>query len=456
VSDQAQGTGLARKLGALDGALLTIGAVVGTGIFLTAGDVARAVPHPALVLLTWTAAGLLTLAGALTYAELGAMFPRAGGLYHFLTAAWGPLWGFLFGWACFLVIMSGGIAAIAVGFGEYLGTFVPAFASDRRLFVLPLGAWSWQVNGAQVAAVLAILALTIVNHFGVRPGATTQNALTWLKLAAVVGFSVAAFLSPAPAVPESATPPPAGLAAGFGAAMIAALWTYDGWYAVTFSAGEMRDPARGLPRAIVIGTAVILLLYVLINLAYLRAVPIPVMADSPRIGEVAAGALFGAIGARAMSACIVISAFGCLAATILYSSRIYQPMAADGVFFRSLAAIHPRWQVPVASLWSQSLWAAVLALSGTYTQLFTLVVFAGLSFHVAAGLAVFRLRRIRPDHPRPYRVWGHPWVPAAFVLAVLSLGAATLADGSVPALVGLGLTLLGVPAFVAWRRGGLR
>jgi basic amino acid/polyamine antiporter, APA family len=442
---------LERRLGALDGALITIGAVVGTGIFLTAGDVARAAPHPALILAVWAAGGLLAVAGALTYAELGALFPRAGGIYHYLAEAYGPLWGFLYGWTCFLVIMSGGIAAIAVGFGEYLGSFVPQLSSARVVLDASLGGWTWRVSGAQAAAVLAILALTAVNHFGVRQGANLQNAITWLKVAVVAGFAILALVVTAP--PHAGAAPLTGAGwAGLAPAMIAALWTYDGWYGLTFSAGEMRDPARELPRAIVAGTIAVMVLYLLMNLAYLRATPVSVLAASPRSAETAAAALFGASGARAMALAVVVSSFGCLAATILYSSRLYQPMAQDGVFLESLATIHPRWRTPVASLWAQSAWAMVLALSGTYAQLYTSVVFAGLLFHVAGGVAVFRLRRARPELPRPYRVWGYPAVPLLFIGSMVLLSAATLASGSVPALAGLALTLLGVPVYLVWRR----
>jgi APA family basic amino acid/polyamine antiporter len=447
---------LRRELTAWDGASLTVGAVIGTGIFLTAGDVARALPDPALALGAWLVGGLLVLAGALAYAELGAMFPHAGGLYHFLREAWGPLAGFLYGWTCLLVIMTGGNAAIAVGFGEYLGGLVPAFAGDRTL--VSLGAL--RVSGPQGAAVLAILLLTAANHFGVREGARVQNALTLVKLAAIAALVVGG-LAAAPAARPVAGEPlpiigPLGLLAPLGVALIATLWTYDGWYALTFSAGEVRDPKRDLPRGLVAGVLVVILAYALLNVVYLRALDVHTLGGTTRVAEAAALALFGEAGARAVTAAVAVSAFGCLAATLLYSSRIYHPMAADGLFFRGVAKIHPRWRTPVAALWLQSALAGALALSGTYTQLFTYVTFGGMLFHVAAGLAIFRLRATRPDDPRPYRAWGWPWLPALFVLAMALLTANTLQAAPRESLLGLLAIAAGIPAYLAWRRRGRR
>ena len=442
---------LDRVLGAWDGASLTIGAVIGTGIFLTAGDVARALPHPALALAAWLVGGLPVLTGALAYAEMRAMYPRAGGLYHFLCEAWGPLPGFLYGWTCLLVIMTGGIAAIAVGFGEYLGALLPVFASER--VVLAVG--GVRVMGPQAAALLAIAALTAANHFGVRGGAGVQNLFTVAKLAVVGllvvgGLAVAPVSAPAWSAPWPGTP--LSLAAPLGVALIATLWTYDGWYALTFSAGELRDPRRDVPRGLLFGVAVVVLVYALLNLVYLRALPLETLGVTSRVAEAAARSLFGETAARAMTAAVAVSAFGCLAATILYSSRIYQPMAADGVFFPGIATVHARWRTPVGALWLQSAWAAVLALTGSYTQLFTYVTFGGLLFHVAAGLALFRLRAARPDVHRPYRAWGWPWLPALFVLAMALLTWNTLQSAPRESLWGLLAIAAGIPAYVAWRR----
>jgi APA family basic amino acid/polyamine antiporter len=444
--------GLRRALGTMDGASLTIGAVVGTGIFLTAGDVARSLPHPVLVLGVWLTGGLLVLAGALAYAEMGAMYPHAGGLYHFLRAAWGPLPAFLYGWTCLMVIMTGGIAAIAVGFGDYLGALVPAFSSERTVWAVG----ALHVNGAQLAALLAIVALTATNHFGVREGASVQNLFTLVKLGAIVALVACGLLRPATAGVDWSAPLPAAplsLAVPLGVALIATLWTYDGWYALTFSAGEVRDPRRDLPRGLLLGVAVVIVAYAALNLVYLRALGIHELARTSRVAEAATRALFGDGAARAMTAAVAVSAFGCLAATILYSSRIYQPMAADGVFFRGVAGIHPRWRTPVAALWLQSAWAAVLTLTGSYSQLFTYVTFGGVLFHVAAGLALFRLRASRPHEPRPYRAWGWPVVPALFVLGMVLLTVNTLLSAPRESVLGLAAIVAGLPAYAAWRRG---
>ncbi|MGE5234038.1 MAG: APC family permease [Acidobacteriota bacterium] len=444
---------LVRGLGVVDGALLTVGSIIGTGIFITTGDMAKTVPHAGLILLVWVAGGLLTIAGALSYAELGVMFPRAGGIYLFLKEAYGPLWGFLYGWACFFVIMSGGIATLGVGFGEYLGSFVPFFSTQHELWALDLGGFVWRVSGGQVAAALAILFLTAVNYFGLREGALLQNLLTVLKIGSIALFVAIGFLVPARAGGELTAPLPAGhLLTGFGVAMIAALWTYDGWYGLVFSAGEVKRPERSLPLGLILGCVAVVVLYALLNLVYFRALPVAAMAETSRIGETAAQALFGGMGGRLVSLAVLISTFGCLSSTILYSSRIYHPMAEDGLFFRSLAAIHPRYRVPARSLWAQSLWSVVLALSGKYDQLYTYVVFAAVLFHVATGAAVFVLRRTRPEAPRPYRTWGYPWVPLAFILASLLLVGNTVLERPVQSLIGLGLVALGLPAYFYWRR----
>ncbi|MEO8505574.1 MAG: amino acid permease [Acidobacteriota bacterium] len=449
---------LLRRLGAWDAALITIGSVIGTGIFLTTGDMAKAMPHTGLVLLVWVVSGLLTLTGALTYAELGAMYPRAGGMYVFLREAYGPLWGFLYGWGAFLVIMSGGIAAIAVGFGEYLGAFLPFWSTQHEIFSVPLGSFTWSVSGGQLAATLAILVLTAINHFGVKEGVAVQNLLTILKVGAIAAFVGIGLLVPAKAVAHLTAPLPqlpaghVGWLAAFGVAMIAALWTYDGWYGATFSAGEMKNPGRNLPIGLITGTLTIIVLYTLLNLVYFRALPLEGLAATSRVGETAATALFGINGGRLLTAAVLVSTFGCLSSTLLYSSRIYQPMAEDGLFFQSMARIHPRYRVPTISLWTQSGWAILLALSGRYDQLYTYVVFVAVLFHMLTGASVFVLRKKHPDAPRPYRVWGYPVVPLIFMVSSGILVVNTLSEKPVESLFGLGLLALGLPAYFYWRK----
>jgi APA family basic amino acid/polyamine antiporter len=294
--------------------------------------------------------------------------------------------------------------------------------------------------------------LTAINWVGLRQGAWTQNLLTAIKIGAVVLFVLVGFFVPARATVDAMAPlPPVNLLAAFGVGMIAALWTYDGWYGLTFSAGELKRPERDLPLGLLWGTAAVVAMYLLLNVLYLRALPVEAMPENARIGEAAAGALFGPAGSRWLSAAVLVSTFGCLSSTILYSSRIYQPMAADGVFFRGAATIHPRHRTPGRSLWLQSGWAVLLTLSGTYEQLYTYTVFAAVLFHVLTGAALFVLRRKRPDLPRPYRVWGYPLVPVLFVGSSLVLVVNTLFEKPVEAILGLALVAAGIPAYLFWR-----
>jgi APA family basic amino acid/polyamine antiporter len=425
--------------------LLTIGAVVGTGIFLTAGDVARSLPHPALVLAVWLAGGLLVLAGALSYAEMGAMYPRAGGLYHFLREAWGPLPAFLYGWTCLMVIMTGGIAAIAVGFRRLPGALVPAFSSTR---VAVRGAAA-RTGGAQLAALIAIAMLTATNHFGVRQGASVQNLFTLAKLGAIAALVVGGALRPAVATVDwhAALPGPLpSLAVPFGVALIATLWTYDGWYALTFSAGEVRDPRRDLPRGLILGVAIVIVAYALLNLIW-PAGWAGELSRTSRVAEAAARAV-RRCGARAMTApsrCRRSAARGDDPLLVAH----LQPMAADGVFrgvagstragarrsrrCGSRARGPPRSRSPAASSCSRTSFGGVL--------------------FGRRGLALlFRLRATRPGEPRPYRAWGWPVVPALFVLGMALLTLNTLQSAPRESLLGLLAIAAGLPAYAAWRR----
>ncbi len=444
---------LVRGLSAWDGGLVTIGSILGSGIFLTTGSIARLVPHEGLILLLWAAGGLVTLAGALTYAELGATYPRAGGQYEFLKLAYGPLWGFLFGWAAFIVMMTGGIATMAVGFGEYLGVFVPFFSTRHVLWSVPLGPVHWSVNGGQVAGAGAILFLTAINYVGLKQGALVQNLVTIAKISSLVGLGALGLTAASDVRPEFLRPlPEAGLLSAIGVAMVAVFWSYDGFYAVTNLCGEMRKPERDLPRAIVLGTLAVTVLYVLMNIVYIRALPLAAIAETDRIGEAAASALFGPLGGRLISVAVLVSIFGCISSTILYAARIYLPMAQDGLFFSRLAEIHPKYQTPGACLVAQGLWSVALTFSGSYEQLYTFVVFAIVLFHALSGAALFVLRRREPLRPRPYRAWGYPVVPGVFIAASVALFLNTLVEKPWESGIGLGLILLGLPAYARWRR----
>jgi APA family basic amino acid/polyamine antiporter len=292
-----------------------------------------------------------------------------------------------------------------------------------------------------------------VNYLGLKEGAGLQNAVTVVKIGSLLGLAGFGLLARSPVTPELLAPLPSGSVLPlFGVGMIAVLWSFDGWYAVTNVAGEMRQPERNLPLGLLGGTAAVTLLYVLMNLVYIRALPVEAMGQTGRIGEAAATALLGPIGGRLISAAVLVSAFGCISATILYSARIYLPMAQEGVFFPALARIHPGYRTPSACILAQGLWAALLTFSGSYEQLYTYVTFAVVLFHGATGAAVFVLRRTQPQAERPYRVWGYPWVPWLFILSSALLVLNTLFEKPVESLIGLALVLVGLPAYAWWRR----
>lgn len=444
---------LIRGLSATDATLITVGSVLGTGAFLTTADVARALPHAGLILLAWICGGMLAIAGALSYAELGTMMPRAGGPYHFLKEAYGPLFGFLKGWVDFLVIMSGGLAAIAVGFGEYLGSFVPFFSTRNVLMTADILGHAWKLSGGALAGVLAILFFTVTSMVGLRESALLQNVLTVLKIGAMLSLALLGFFVAPTAAPDYvATAMPASLVSAFGVAMIGVLWTFDGWYGMTYLGGEMKEPSKDLPRGMLAGVGIVTLIYVLLNVVYLRALPVSEMPAHPRIAEAAAIALFGAGAGRLVTAAVMMSAFGCIGSTILYSTRTYLPMARDGVFFKSLAVVHPRWHTPAACILAQGAWTILLTISGTYEALYTYVVVVLFLFHAATGLAVFVLRFRKPEWPRPYRVTGYPLVPAVFVLTSLAFVLNSLIERPTESLFGFGILLLGLPAYWYWRR----
>src|SRR5215472_15507379 len=450
---QPAGPTLLRALGTWDVSLITIGMIVGSAIFIAASMAPREMPQPALLIGLWCVGGLLSLAGVVTYAELGTLFAEAGGQYHFLKEAYGPLYGFLFGWTSFLVIQSGAIAYLAVASADCLGAFLPFFRSSHEVVAIPLGVTTLRVSGSQIGATIEIIFLSAVNYRGLREGSLFQNAVTVIKvvsLLALVAFGLA--VPPAVETPWHAALPGQGLVRGLGVAMIGVLWCYDGWYQATFCAGEIREPGRSLPRGMLIGTIAVTVIFVLVNLVYLRALPMIDLGRSPGIAEAAAGALFGPRFAALVTLAVFVSAFGCLSSNVLTAARIYLPMAQDGLFFRSLARIHPVHRTPSACIVAQGLWSTVLAFSGSYEQLGTYVIFPLFLFHTATGAAVFVLRRTRPHYPRPYRAWGYPWTPSVFVLTSFAFVANTLVVRPIESLWGLLIMALGLPAYFWWRR----
>jgi APA family basic amino acid/polyamine antiporter len=446
---------LVRGLGTLDVAFMTFNALVGSAIFIAAAIVPRNAPHPWLILPLWLLGGALCLAGVSTYSELGAMFPRAGGQYQYLKEAYGPLWGFLYGWTAFLVIQSGVIAYIAVAGADGIGRFWPALSASHTLLEVPLGSATWRIQGSQAGGAALIAVITAVNIFGLRAGAGLQNAIAAVKIAALFTFIGCGLLvRPAVTGAWSQPLPPGWSLTALGVAMIGVLWCYDGFYQAGYCASEIRDPTRSLPRGMLLGALGTVLVYLLMNLVYLRALPPRALGEAPRVAEAAAASLFGDLPARLMAVAVLVSILGALAVCILTAARIYLPMAQDGVFFRALARIHPVSRTPAACLLAQAAWSIVLACSGSYEQLGTSTLFATFLFHTATGCAVFVLRRTRPDAPRPCRAWGYPVTPALFILMSLAFVASTLVQRPLESLWGLGLVALGLPAYAFWRRLG--
>jgi len=452
---------LLQKMNLLDATFLVIGAVVGSGIFMTSGIIAGYLPSPGWILVVWAMGGLFTLCGALTFAELGAMFPRAGGQYVYIREAYGPWAGFLFGWGFFWFIMCGGIAALAVGFAEFAGYFLPSLSTQAIILKLSLFGMPYTLSAGQLLAAGAIIFLTGVNYLGVKTGVVVQNIFTFLRLGSVAAIAVFGLvLGKRAGITNFGHLFSGGEAMGpnvvsaFGLALIAVLWTYDGWYAVNCTAEEIKRPERNIPLSLLLGTVSVTVIYLVVNVVYVLALPVGRMKGVVRIGELASTQLFGPAATSAISAAIMVSIFGCLSASILFGPRVYMAMAEDRAFFRSMTYIHPRFRVPSKALIGQALWSCLLCLSGKYQALYEYVVFALVIFFAATGFAVIVLRRTKPDLARPYRVWGYPFIPVLFVLINLAVFASTIAAQPLKSLIGLAFLLIGIPAYLYWQKKG--
>ena len=441
--------GLIRAIGLWSATLIVVGAVIGSGIFLTTGGMAAHIPSASLLLMAWVLGGVLAITGGLTYAEMGAMYPRSGGVYVFLREAYGPLPAFLYGWASLLVVISGSMAAVAVGFAEYLSYFIPAASTSNVVVSLPVPWGQWSISAGQLVAAASLAVLGAVNYVGVRSGNMVNVVLTAAKVAGLVALPVMAIIAGSvtptytPVVPAEVARP----LASFGIAMIAVLWTYESWYYVTYAAGEVKDPARNVPRALVIGVLILMAIYVAVNIAYLHTLTIDQMRGVTRIAEQAMSALMGPAGASFIAATVVISTFGCNAAGLLGGSRVLFAMARDGVFLPAARRVHPQYHTPHVAIVAITIWSCVLALSGSYEQLFTYVMFASILFSVAAGVALFVLRRRQPTAHRPYRTWGYPIVPLIFVVGSAAFVLNTLIERPFESLAGLGLVAIGLPVY---------
>jgi basic amino acid/polyamine antiporter, APA family len=453
---------LVRSLSLLDSILLLAGGIIGSGIFLTAQDVAVNTRSPLLFLSVWGIGLVITMLACFAFAEMGAMFPDAGGQYIYMREAYGDFVAFLYGWMIFTVSIGGTIAALAAGFSLYIGSVFPALAADHP--ALSLGRIT--VGGHEMAPTLtrghlmafaAIAVQTLINLFGVRAGAVLQNVATWVKFAAIAAFVVLglAFGHGSWGHYSVSLPASSGVAttiSGIGVALIAVFWAYDGWVYITWVAGEVKDPQRNLPRSLILGLLLVGAIYLVINAVYLYALPMSGIVATTTVAQTSAINLFSAAAGRWLALMIAVSCFGAMASCILSGARVYYAMAEDGIFFRALAHVHPRWRTPVWSLALQAVWAAVLVFVLEYADLFTYVMFMMVLSYVMTVAALFVLRRKMPHAERPYRCAGYPWLPGLYVLLGGAWALNALWQKPKDALIGIGIVLLGAPFYFYWRK----
>ena len=443
---------LDRQLGLFDSTMMVVGIVIGSGIFMTTGLMADALPSASLILIVWLLGGLQMLAGALTYAELGAAMPKAGGQYVYLREAYGSLPAFLFGWVAFIAYLTGTNAAIAVAVAEHLGSFYPSISTHN----IVIGFDYFSISGGQIFAISLILILSFINYLGILFGKWIQNVFTILKIGSILFFALAGlFISTGNHIDFSINPTSMSIGSiltGMGIALVAVTWTVGGWEYVTFAAGEIKNPKKNLPLALIIGTVVILVLYIMINIAYLKVLPMDSLIGELKVGEATAKSLYGPGIAGAFVVVVIISMFGSLNGNILVGPRISYAMAKDKLFFSKAADVHPKFHTPGNAIMIQGVWASVLALSGTFEEIITLVVFVNFMMWIAASSTVFVLRKKQPELERPYKVWGYPYVPAFFIIFSSAIMINTFFESPQQTLMGIGLTLLGIPAYLYWKK----
>ena len=447
---------LVRGLTLLDSVLLLASGIIGSSIFLTAKDIAGPLPQPILFLGVWILGGIISLFGCVAFAELGSMFPDSGGQYIYLREAYGDLPAFLYGWMLFSVANGGSIAALAVASAAYMGQVVPVISQDH-VVVSALGV---TLTRAHVVGLLLIAVLTYVNVVGLRWGALMQNVSTWTKFAAMATFVVLGFAlgkghwsnfsSHGASLTMGLSPGQFISAMGIG--LIAVFWAYDGWVYITWVAGEVKEPRRNVPLAMVLGIVVVGVIYMAMNLTYVYAMPLNEIAQHETIAHAAATVLFSPRAAIWLSATIAISCFSAAATCTLSGARVYLAMAQDGVFFKRMAVIHPKWRTPAFSLIGQGIWAAILTLSGRYDQLYTYVIFGMVLSYTLTVIALFILRWKRPNIPRPYRCAGYPWLPAIYVLVGTAWTLNTILTRPLEAFWGTTIVLIGVPGYLYWKR----
>jgi basic amino acid/polyamine antiporter, APA family len=450
---------LIRGLSLLDSVLLLAGGIIGSSIFLTAKDIAGPLPHPVLFFLVWVLGALISMCAAFAFAELGSMFPDSGGQYVYLREAFGDLIAFLYGWMLFAVANGGTIAALSVASAAYLGAIFPAISQAHVIFA----AAGVTLTRVHVVALISIVVVTWINVIGLRKGAILQNVATWAKFVAMGAFVLLGFAlgKGSWANFRAGANTPAGITMGLtsaqllsalGVGLIAVFWAYDGWVYITWVAGEVKEPKRNVPRAMVLGIIVVAVVYLAMNLTYVYAMPLTEVAKHETIAATAAEMLFSPRAANWLSAVIALSCFGAMASCTLSGARVYYAMARDGVFFQRMAEVHPKWRTPALSLIGQAVWACLLTLSGRYDQLYTYVIYGMVLSYTLTVIGLFVLRRKLPDAERPYRCTGYPWLPAIYVLLGGWWTINTIFTRPKEALAGTFIVLLGVPGYVYWKR----
>ena len=491
-------------MGLFSATAIVMGSMIGSGIFIVSADMSRSLGSPELLIAAWIVTAAMTIIGALSYGELAAMMPKAGGQYVYLRESLGPLWGFLYGWTLFLVIQTGTIAAVGVAFGKFLGVFFPTVSAQHWIWHIAhvpawpvgpmvLGNMEIGLNTANLSAIIIITLLTLLNTFGVKLGAVVQNVFTSAKvlaLAAVVlvgllaknaaavaanfgagwhNFRAGAGWGTLHAVQVGVGGPTAyvGVLTVVAVVQVGSLFSSDAWNNVTFTAGEIRNPKRNLPLSLALGTGVVLLLYLLCNFVYLSVLPLAgdpnaatiagrgiQFASEDRVATAVMEAVFSGFGAKLMAAAILISTFGCTNGMLLAGARVYYAMSGDGLFFKSVGKLSAKSNTPVNSLWVQWAWTCLLCLSGSYGQLLDYVIFAVLIFYILTIAGLFVLRRTRPDAPRPYKAFGYPVLPALYIVMAGWICVVLLRYKPQYTWPGLILVLLGVPVYMIWKRQG--
>jgi len=447
-------TELKRQIGLFDAIMLISGDMIGTGIFIATGVIAATLPSPGGILLVWLLGGLLALAGALSCAELSASLPYAGGDYNYIKAAYGKLMGFLSGWSSFLVTFSGAIAFLAVTFNGFMSFFFPVLGSTEAFFSATLPGLAFTVTPGTIFSMAVVILISALHCIGVRQGTLIQNVLSLLKIAALLGIILlGVFIGKGDTahfrpffdwdkITNSSL---------FAAAFIPVIFAYSGWNAIIYIAGEVKQPERNLPRALLWANLIVIALYLAVNMVYIYAVPVTEMKGALRVSEVATSALFGHQTSVWITAVITVSILGALNVVTMLGPRIYYAMARDGVFFRGLAKVHPTFNTPMNAIILQCVWACFLLVTGTFGTLFTYVSVIITLFSAFTVGSVIVLRYKRPDLPRPYKLWGYPVVPILFIAIHLWIVWGSVTENPFESLMGLFIVCLGIPAYLLWR-----